>query len=256
MGRVFRASDERLKRDVALKVIRPEMSNDEVLRKRFLREARAMAALNHPHVVTVYHVDESGPVPFFVMPLLRGETLEARRRRERQLPVADVLRIGRQAAEGLAHAHECGRLIHRDVKPLNLWLEPASPLSPGGRGAGGEGEFQVKILDFGLVRRLDRESIDLTAPDAVLGALGFMAPEQLAGGEVDHRCDQYALACVLYLLCTGKAVAGRFRDPHELNPAVPREFSDGLVRMLSQEPGDRFPAMREVVDLLARLERC
>src|SRR5262249_32772198 len=159
----------------AIKVMLPDVAKDEKLRRRFLREARAMAALDHPHVVPIHHVGEAGPVPFFVMPLLRGETLQKRFDRERALPVAEVVRIGRQTAEGLTHAHEHPlRLVHRDVKPLNLWLE--------------EGTGDVRLLDFGLVR-MDQESTNLTLPGQVFGTPDFMAPEQWAGSPVDHRCD-------------------------------------------------------------------
>jgi formylglycine-generating enzyme required for sulfatase activity len=240
MGRVHRAFDGDLKREVAVKVMLPHVAADEVLRRRFLREARAMAALDHPHVVSIFHVDESGPTPFFVMPLLRGETLQARVTRERRLPVPDVIRIGRQTAEGLAHAHERG-LIHRDVKPLNLWLE--------------EGTVHVKILDFGLVH-MDPESMALTRMGMVLGTYGFMAPEQAMGGEVDHRCDQYALGCVLYLICTGRAVAtAQFRPPDAINTSVPRRLGEVIMRLLSVEPKDRFWNMGEVVRELTSLER-
>jgi formylglycine-generating enzyme required for sulfatase activity len=239
MGRVFRAFDEKLQREVALKVMLPHVAADEALRRRFLREARAMAALDHSNVVPVHHVDETGPVPFFVMPLLKGETLQALLRRERMLPVADALRIGRQTAQGLAHAHE-RRLIHRDVKPGNLWLE--------------ERTGNVKILDFGLVR-LDPESIALTQTGMAVGTVGFMAPEQEAGGEVDHRSDQYSLGCVLYLLCTGRTVAmTRFRDPHAVNASVSQCLSEAIMRLLSLEPNERFLNMGEVAHELVRIE--
>jgi formylglycine-generating enzyme required for sulfatase activity len=238
MGRVFRGVDEQEKREVAIKVMLPEIAADENLRRRFLREVKAMFALDHVHVVSIHYVDAAGPTPYFVMSLLRGETLQARLTREGVLPIGDVVRIGRQTAEGLAHAHERG-LTHRDVKPLNLWLE--------------EGTGSVKILDFGLAR-MDQESTSLTQTGHVLGTYGFLAPEQLHGGEVDHRCDQYQLGCVLYLLSTGKAATGRFRDPHDHNPAVPTSLSALIVRMLSQEPEGRYPSMREVARELAQLQ--
>jgi serine/threonine protein kinase len=240
MGRVFRASDLCLGRDLALKVMLPDVAKDETHRHRFLREAGAMAALNHPHVVPILEVDVAGPIPYFVMPLLHGETLQARLSRQPVLPVADVIRIGRQTAEGLAHAHERG-LIHRDVKPANLWLE--------------EGSGQVKILDFGLVRR-DPESIALTQTGMVLGTFGFMAPEQEMGREVDHRCDQYSLGCTLYLACTGsRAAHNHFRSPHDLNANVPRRLGEVIMRLLSREPQDRFLKTGDVVEALSDLEQ-
>ena len=138
MGIVFHAEDPQLQRPVALKVMKPALARDERHRERFLREARAAAALEHDHIVTIHQVGEDHGVPFLAMQLLRGETLEDRLQRAEDasppMPVPEVLRIGREIAEGLAVAHEQG-LIHRDIKPANIWLE---------NGAG-----RVKILDFG-----------------------------------------------------------------------------------------------------------
>ena len=121
MGMVLMAEDPALKRTVALKVMRPELAARPDARQRFLREAQATAAIEHPHIVHVYQVGEDRGVPFLAMPFLKGEALDARLKRER-LPVAEVVRLGRQIAEGLAAAHRNG-LIHRDIKPANIWLE-------------------------------------------------------------------------------------------------------------------------------------
>lgn len=134
MGAVFEAEDIQLGRTVALKVMLPKLSRNPEAKARFLREARAQAAIEHDHVVAIHQVGESNGTPFIAMPLLRGETLAAAMRRGR-LPTADVLRIGREIAEGLAAAHE-KKLIHRDIKPANIWLEGP--------------RRRVKILDFGL----------------------------------------------------------------------------------------------------------
>jgi tRNA A-37 threonylcarbamoyl transferase component Bud32 len=143
MGVVFLAEDVTLRRRVAVKAMRPALAASATARQRFLREAQLTAALSHDHVVAIYQVGEENGVPFLAMPLLQGETLEARLKREGRLPVAEVLRIGREVAEGLAAAHERG-LIHRDVKPANLWLERS-------RG-------RVKVLDFGLARSCDGDA--------------------------------------------------------------------------------------------------
>src|SRR5439155_11838410 len=134
---VFLAEDMHLKRKVALKAMKPGLAASAAARQRFLREAQTTAALEHDHVVNVYQVGEDRGVAYLAMPLLKGESLEDRLRREPRPPLAEVLRIGREMADGLAAAHEAG-LIHRDVKPANVWLE-------GGRG-------RVKLLDFGLAR--------------------------------------------------------------------------------------------------------
>jgi serine/threonine protein kinase len=160
MGLVLEAEDVRMRRRVALKVLRPAIAREPQARERFLREARAAGKLSHDHVLTVHQVGEDNGVPFLAMPLLRGETLEQRLQRERRLPLPEVLRIGREIAEGLAAAHEQG-LIHRDVKPANVWLE-----APKGR---------VKLLDFGLARAQSGEA-RLTATDAAIGTPSPSAP--------------------------------------------------------------------------------
>src|SRR5262249_1401385 len=136
MGIVFQAEDPHLRRLVALKVLKPSLAAYDEFHRRFLREAQLAASVDHEHVVTVYQVGEDRGVPFLAMKFLQGETLEDRLSREGgRLPLPEVLRIGREIAEGLAAAHERG-LIHRDIKPANVWLE--------------EGRDRVKIVDFGL----------------------------------------------------------------------------------------------------------
>jgi serine/threonine protein kinase/Leucine-rich repeat (LRR) protein len=158
-------------------------------RQRFLREARAAAALEHDNVVTIHQVSEDNGTPFLAMPLLKGESLEDRLRRDGRLPIAEVLRVGREIAEGLAAAHEHG-LIHRDIKPGNLWLEGS--------------RRRVKILDFGLARPAAGGQDDpVTEAGTVLGTPAYMAPEQARGEEVDGRCDLFSLGCVLYRMLTG-----------------------------------------------------
>src|SRR5262249_28657753 len=137
MGVVFRAEDEQLRRPVALKILRPSLG--PAAHERFMLEARAAAGISHDHVVTIFQGGEDGGLAYLAMPLLEGETLEDRLKRETKLPTAEILRIGRQIALGLAAAH-AKHLIHRDVKPANIWLEADS-----GR---------AKLLDFGLARAL------------------------------------------------------------------------------------------------------
>jgi hypothetical protein len=252
MGVVFLAEDEALQRCVALKTLAPARAAVPSARQRFLNEARAMAAIKHPHVATIYQVGEDRGVPFLAMELLEGESLDSRLRREGKLPAAEVVRIGREAAEGLAAAHGRG-LVHRDVKPANLWLEfgPDAPRS-------GEGGL-VKVLDFGLVRAADGEP-GLTASGMAVGTPTYMAPEQAQGDPVDARADLFALGCVLYRACTGQ-LPFRGRDagsvlrailsteppaPHAIDPEVPPALSDLIVRLLAKDPNDR-PAGAQVV---------
>src|SRR5262249_8483027 len=140
MGVVFQAEDLMLKRTVALKAMLPSPAAAADDRRRFLREAQMAAAIEHDHIIGIYQVGEDRGVPFLAMPLLKGESLEERLRRENRLPLPDLIRIGRQVADGLAAAHERG-LVHRDIKPANLWLETRSPEGASSPAA------RVKILD-------------------------------------------------------------------------------------------------------------
>jgi serine/threonine protein kinase len=188
MGIVFRAEDTRLRRIVALKVMQPRFASETKIRQRFRAEAQAMAALKSDHVVTVYEVGVAGELPFLAMEFLEGEALDSLQKRVGHLPLAEILRIGRETANGLAAAHARG-LVHRDIKPSNLWLE-----APTGR---------VKILDFGLAR-LNSGTCQASQVGLIVGTPAFMAPEQARGEAVDYRADLFSLGCVLYWLCTSE----------------------------------------------------
>jgi serine/threonine protein kinase len=253
MGVVFRAEDPALRRPVALKVMRRRLAASSAARQRFLREARAAAAVKHPHVVTLYHVGEDRATPFLAMELLEGETLETRLRRQGPLPLGEVLRIGREAAQGLAAAHERG-LIHRDVKPSNVWLEGP--------------ESHVKLLDFGLALNA-AEPAHLTSSGTLLGTPAYMAPEQAGGGAVDARADLFALGCVLYRLATGQlpfsgsqpmeilfALANvEPRPPGEVNEHIPVELSELILRLLAKDPAGRPESAGAVATRLGELEK-
>ena len=161
MGAVYLAEDATLGRKVALKVMLPGFAAQDAARARFLREARAVAALKHDHVVTVYQAGEEGGVPFLAMELLAGKSLDEWLRPDRRATPAQVVPIGRQIAEGLAAAHAAG-LVHRDIKPANVWLE-----APKGR---------VKLLDFGLARGAGGGDPGLTGAGDILGTPAYMAP--------------------------------------------------------------------------------
>jgi serine/threonine protein kinase len=188
MGIVFRAEDPALRRQVALKVMKPSVALNRSARDRFLREAQFTAAIEHDNIVAIYQVGEDQGVPFIAMPLLKGESLKTRLERDGKLPQTDVLRIGREIASGLAAAHERD-LIHRDIKPDNVWLE--------------EKTNRARILDFGLVRAAS-EDAGLTQSGTVMGTPRYMAPEQAMGQDVDFRCDLFSLGAVLYHLVSGK----------------------------------------------------
>jgi serine/threonine protein kinase len=252
MGFVFRAEDPRLRREVALKVMRPENLRNTVARQRFLREARAAAAVEHENVLSVLQVGEEYGVPFLAMPLLAGETLQELLARDGTLAVPEVIRVGSEAAAGLAAAHAAG-LVHRDVKPANLWLE-----APAGR---------VKVFDFGLARRHDRSDL-ITSAGRVVGSPAYMAPEQAAAGDdLDTRADLFSLGCVLYQAATGRrafdgpdvmavlsALANHDPPPAcEVNFDVPPALSDLIARMMEKDPARRPASAHAVAEALRAL---
>lgn len=253
MGLVFAGEDPRLQRPVALKVLRPALAEDAEAQHRFQREARLTAAAEHDHVVTVYQVGVARGLPYLVLQLLTGESLEARLRRAGALPAREALRIGREAALGLAAIHRHG-IVHRDVKPGNLWLE--------GRRA------RVKFLDFGLAAPAGPPARPAgAAAIRVSGTPAYMAPEQARGEHVDERADLFGLGCVLYRLCTGRApferpdVAATLAAVVADDPAPPLDralgvsapLSDLVMRLLAKSPADRPPSARIVAEALRRV---
>lgn len=267
MAVVFHAEDLQLGREVALKVLRPAMAQGGLARRRFLREARTMASLDHDHIVAVFQVDEDRGLPFLAMPLLKGETLHERLRRQKEstppwLSIAEAVRIGREIAEGLAAAHDRG-LIHRDIKPANIWLETrpedSSRAISGGR---------VKLLDFGIVRVADDEE-RLTASGVLVGTPAFMAPEQAFGDRIDSRCDLFSLGCVLYRMATGQLAfngpnspaivnALKHREPpppREINSELPNALSELIQKLLAKDREHRPRTARDVVDALRSIEQ-
>jgi formylglycine-generating enzyme required for sulfatase activity len=254
MGVVFQGEDPKLGRKVAIKAMLPHLAGSKSSQERFLREARTAAALEHDHIVPILQVGEDRGAPYIVMPFLKGEPLDARLQREKKLPLAEVLRLGAEIAEGLAAAHEQG-LIHRDIKPGNIWLEA----SPGRK----SGEYRIKILDFGLARATSGEH-HLTQTGAVIGTPAYMAPEQAQSQNIDGRADLFSLGVVLYRLSTG-AMPFRGHDtmstllslamdnpkpPRELNADVPEELSNLVMKLLEKKPAERIGSASEVVQAL------
>jgi WD40 repeat protein len=250
MGIVLHGFDPCLQRAVALKVLEPRLARNELARQRFCREARTAARITHEHVVAVHQVDldEHSGLPYLVMQLVAGESLEERLLRPGKLELAEVVRIGMEAAAGLAAAHAQG-LIHRDVKPGNILLEA--------------GTGRVKLTDFGLARAT--EDVKLTRTGFVAGTPLYMSPEQARGEEVDARCDLFSLGVVLYELCAGHPpfvaqtplllLRRLAEEPHqplrEVNPDVPAWLAEVIDRLLAKKPGDRFASADEVVQVLA-----
>jgi serine/threonine protein kinase len=271
MGMVFRAYDPRLKRQIALKVIKPELVTRPGILERFLAEAQAVAAVEHDNIVAVYQAAEENGVPFLAMPLLRGESLEARLTRAKgPLPIDEVLHIGRETAAGLAAAHERG-LIHRDVKPANIWLEDVGHVSnvppPGTLETCPTS--RIKILDFGLARALRGEETGASQAGTITGTPAYMAPEQAQERPLDGRADLFSLGCVLYRAATGKppftgsdviavllnVVSEQPPPPRSLNPEVPADLDDLILRLLAKRPEDRPESARKVAGLIGAIER-
>jgi uncharacterized protein (TIGR03067 family) len=252
-GIVFRAFDDLLHRVVAVKVLSPQMAATSPARKRFLREARSSAAVQHENVVRVHAVSrDDEPLPYLVMEFIPGQTLQARLDQTGPLDLAEVVRLGRQVAQGLAAAHEQG-LIHRDIKPSNILVDAGTPP-------------QAKITDFGLARAADDAS--LTRSGTVAGTPLYMAPEQARGETLDHRADLFSLGSVLYVMLTGRppfraetalAVLKRVsedtpRPIREVIPEVPRWICRIVEKLHAKDPADRYQTAREVAEVLADCE--
>jgi len=249
MGVVYRGLDTRLGRPVALKFLLPHYSLDASAKVRFLREARAAAALDHPHLCTIYDVGESddGRV-FLAMALYTGETLRARLTRDGPLPLPDALDITRQIARGLGCAHT-GGIVHRDLKPGNVMLLP---------------DGTVRILDFGLAKALDETT---SKTSAAFGTAAYMAPEQFRGEPVDARADLWALGVLLYEMLTGqKPFAGEHEvavahaivhaepmAPATLRAGLPDAVQQVVLGLLQKDPTLRYAAVDEVIADLARV---
>ena len=248
MGYVFRAEDTKLKRSVALKVMNRKIAATPHSRARFISEARAMAAVHHDNVATIFEVGEKNKTPFMAMEMLKGSTLERFKTAETRPAYQDIIRYAKDMASGLDAAHSKG-IVHRDIKPANIWVE--------------EGNDRIKILDFGLA--LASTAVDqLAGRGAVIGTPGYLSPEQARSEPLDDRSDLYSLGVVLYELATGqlplhnKTVAGQLiailaHKPtplRELNPDIPQPLADLIHRLLRKEPRNRISSASELVKQL------
>ncbi len=253
MGIVLKAFDPRLNRLVAIKVLSPAVAGSATCRRRFTREAQSAAAVCHDNIVAVHAVSEAEGLPYLVMQYIAGESLQARLERTGPLEVAEIVRIGRETAAGLAAAHAQG-LIHRDIKPDNLLLED----EPGASGKGG----RVKITDFGLARLVD--DVGLTQNGVVAGTPEYIAPEQARGEPLDHRADLFSLGSVLYAFCTGVPpfrgstalgvllqVSNEEPTPiREQNPKIPVWLEAFIMRLMAKDPARRPQSAAEATGLL------
>ena len=257
MGEVYRAHDERLGRDVAIKrLTSPVMDSDEA-RGRVLREARAAAALSHPNIAAVFDVLETPEGLAIVMEFVPGESLAVRLARG-PLPPAEALQIGMQIADALAEAHDRG-VVHRDLKPANVHLTPAR---------------KAKILDFGIARAV--WDVQQARPDhagtedgRIVGTPGYMAPEQMSGGQADERTDLYGAGLLLFEMLTGRrpfeqrdlfararaVLGGSVPLVIDLDPSLPADVSAIVARAMALRPEDRFSNARELHGALAQAGR-
>lgn len=257
MGKVFLARHTMMNRTVALKLISEQWCKDSGALERFLNEARAAAALDHPNLVHAYNVDTEGDRYYMVLEYVEGEDLQRRVESEGPLPVELAADYIRQAAEGLAHAHAKG-MIHCDIKPSNLLVNR---------------EGVVKILDMGVSRWLGQPGAATSSSDSnqgasadIVGSVDYMAPEQVTQREaVDFRADIYSLGCTFFFLLTGRPPfaegtlseriaqhqSGQTPDPRRFRPDTPPELAHLCVRMMAKAPQDRFPSAQEIAEQLA-----
>lgn len=255
MGMVYRAHDEHLDREIAIKVLRPGALADESSRKHFRKEALALSKLNHPNIATIHDFDTQNDVDFLVMEYIPGVTLNDKLA-EASLPEKQVVALGVHLAEGLSAAHEHA-VIHRDLKPGNLRITT---------------DGRVKILDFGLAKLraaavASPASETLSETYSIAGTLPYMAPEQVLGGEIDACTDIYAAGAVLYEMATGQRAFPTMDRSHlailhssprpaeSLNPKVSPELSRIVGKCLEKEPADRYQSAKELAIDLRRLSR-
>ena len=253
MAVVFRALDERLDRRVALKILAPALAADEAFRQRFIRESRAAAAVDDPHIIPVFEAGEASGVLFIAMRYVRGGDVRSLVSQLGPLPPERAAEIVSQAASALDAAHGAG-LVHRDVKPANMLLDASS---------GADRPDHVYLSDFGLSKAF-LSATGLTGTGQFLGTLDYIAPEQMEGKPVDGRADQYALACAAFELLGGAPpfhrqeamslmYAQMFEPPPRLTtlrPDLPPAVDDVFARALAKAPADRYPSCRDFSDAM------
>jgi hypothetical protein len=251
MGIVYKAEDTRLHRPVALKFLPAEHGGTPSARERFLMEARAAAALSHPHICTIYEIHDEGEPPFIAMECIEGQSLRARIK-EQPLPAADAVELASQISEALAEAHEKG-VIHRDIKSANIMVT---------------NKGQAKVMDFGLAE-VSGETLH-TREGTTLGTAAYMSPEQARGDAVDQRTDLWSLGVVLYEMLSGKLpfpgdrnasilYAVVHEDPKPLKyvqPGIPAELERVVNRALKRDLAKRYQSAAEMVGDLKRYQEC
>src|SRR5262249_6744058 len=241
MGSVFKGIDLMLEREVAIKMLRPELSRQPDLVERFRIEAVTLARLNHPNIATLYSFVRHGDDFFMVMEYVRGETLDSVLRRSGAMPVQRAVSLFCHALEGIEHAHQMG-IVHRDIKPANMMLTASGA---------------IKVMDFGIARVLG--SNRMTRTGHLIGTIEYMSPEQFKGEQTDARSDVYSLGMLLYEMLTGRLpfnadsdyalmrsqIEEAPRPPRELAPHVPLILEQAIMRALAKRPEARFQSAGE-----------
>jgi serine/threonine-protein kinase len=256
MGEVYRAHDERLDRDVAIKILPEHIADEPHSRTRFEREARALAGLSHPNILSIFDVGTAGSIAYVVTELLQGRTLR-NVISEGAMPWQEAVLTALQIVEGLSAAHSRG-IVHRDLKPENIFITS---------------DNRLKILDFGLARSVSTATPEAetgsitpstTVPGSVVGTLGYMSPEQVRGEPVDGRSDQFSLGCVLYEMITGRrpfikatvaeTMAAILRDEppglRAMGLLIPEELEQIIATCLKKNPDYRYPSTTKLLDVL------
>jgi len=252
MARVYLARDERHHRAVAIKLLQPELTTATTA-ERFLREIEITAKLQHPHILSLIDSAARDGLVYYVMPHVEGESLRERLIWEKQCDVEQSVRVARQVASALEHAHRHG-VVHRDIKPENILLSAG----------------QAMLADFGIARAIrDSGKASITAAGMPLGTPAYMSPEQVSGlSEIDHRSDIYSLGCVLFEMLAGRppfvaGMGGQVMQMHladvaptvsSCRSAVPRELDGIIAKALAKEPRDRFQTAQELSDALGLVE--
>ncbi|MBM7581901.1 serine/threonine-protein kinase [Caldicoprobacter guelmensis] len=250
MAIVYKAKCHLLKRHVAVKVLRPELVEDEEFVARFKRESQAAASLSHPNIVNIYDVGEENGVYYIVMEYIKGKTLKEYIREKGKLDWEEAVRIAIQICSALKHAHKNG-IIHRDIKPQNILVSE---------------DGTVKVTDFGIARAVTSATVTMAGTN-VMGSVHYFSPEQARGGHVDAKSDLYSLGIVLYEMVTGtvpfegdtavsvalKHIQEKVKPPGELNPDIPKSLQDVIEKAIEKDPNKRYQSAGEMIKDLQRV---
>ncbi|MCJ7581900.1 MAG: serine/threonine protein kinase [Candidatus Aminicenantes bacterium] len=251
MGRVYRVEDTKLKQEVALKLIKPEIASDKKTIERFRNELKLARNIRHKNVCGMFDLGETEGAPFITMEFVPGQDLKGLIRQSGQLAVGTTINIAKQICDGLTEAHKSG-VVHRDLKPSNIMIDK---------------QGDVRIMDFGIARSLEAKGI--TSAGVMIGTPEYMSPEQVEGKEVDQRSDIYSLGIILYEMVTGRVPfkgdtpftigmkhKGEIpQNPKELNPQISDDLSSVIMRCLEKEKDRRYQSAGEARSELESIER-